>query len=120
MYARGDAATNKARGKAVTGSGAAFTGTAYQNITDGNEGDRPRQQGLYITGANQWAQVDLSSTADIQRVVIIMPIGCYDYPITYNYTLELLDASGQLTTYTCDFTKATRSGTKNGIYTFDF
>ena len=120
MYARGDAATNKAREKAVTGSTAACDGTAYQNITDGNEGDRPYQQGLFINGANQWAQVDLSSTTDIQRVVLIMPSGEQDDPITYNYTLQLLDASGQHTTYTCDFTKATRSGTNNGTYTFDF
>ena len=120
VYARGDTATNKARGKAVTGSAAATRG-AYQNITDGNEGDRPSHQGLLIDGANQWAQVKLSSTTDIQRVVVIMPSnGFDDVPITGNYTLELLDASGQHTTYTCDFTKATRSDTNNGTYTFDF
>ena len=119
MYARGDAATNKARGKAVTGSFAASYG-AHQNITDGNEGDRPHAQGLLIGGANSWAQVDLSSTTDIQRVVVITANGGQDYPINYNYTLQLLDASGQHTTYTCDFTKATRSGTNNGTYTFDF
>jgi len=120
VYAKGDEATNIAQGKAVTGSDAA-AGGAYQNIIDGNVGDRPYNDGLGIYGVNQWAQVDLSSATDIQRVVVIMPTNFQNIPIGNNYTLQaLLDVAGQQTTYTCNFSKATRSGTNNGTYTFDF
>jgi len=119
VYARGDAVTNKARGKAVTGCGHATWGSAIRNITDGNEGNRSYKQGLSLEGASPWVQVDLSSTTDIQRIVVITTSGNHDRPATYNYVLMLVDASGQQTTYTCNFNKAMRSGICNGTYTFD-
>jgi len=119
VYARGDATSNAARGKAVTGSVAATQG-AYQKITDGELSNRSWQQGLCINGVNSWVRVDLSSATDIQRVVVIMPNGKHDWPITNKYTLQLLNTTGQFTLYTCDFDKAMRCGTNNGTYTFDF
>jgi len=100
----------------VTGSATAHTG-AFQNITDGYVNNRSREQSLFIQGVNSWAQVDLLSTIDVERVEIIMPYDSRDCPITDGYTLHLLNATDQGITYTCKFTKMMQN---HCTYTFNF
>jgi len=115
VYSRVDTATNLALRKQVIGSKTICNSGV---VVDGSMGDRLR--GIYLEGAS-WFQVDLAGDFDVARVVFVATSngrGIEDFPIDFEYTLQLLAVDSSVISAT-SFRTATRSGPTNPTYTFN-
>jgi len=97
---------------------------ALANIVDGCvDENRTYTAGLCINEANASVRIDLAQVTPVSSIIVIIPVdtGMHDWPISENWTLDLLAEDGTTKSLTLPFSAfTTRSGAKKGTYTFTF
>ena len=100
-----------------------YAGT-LANIVDGCvDENRTYTAGLYINAVNASVRIDLAQVTPVSSIIVIIPVdtGEHDYPISHNWSLDLLADDGTTKSLTLPFSAfTTRSGANKGTYTFTF